>query len=183
TMADNKLGERLYDAGWRQGVLLPALPWSVIYLIDDPLSKIAKTAKRQQVADIKLKSTLAATDLPFYGIGVASGITRKEDRLVIASQDCDLVSNLTEEPYVVALRAFTTDNANILRYADSNSVHYFLLDRKRGLVAESSILVLVEKPVLTNFTPELGVPDSTTQERFARWIAHRFDRYAFPDSI
>ncbi len=178
-MADNKLGEHLYSSGWRQGVLLPSLPWSVIYRSEDPLSKIAKTAKRRaEQMDIS-----AVTDLPLHGIGVASGITRREDYLVIASQDCDIVRTLSEEPTIVALRTFTTENSSILRYADSNSSHYFLLDRKRGLVAESSVMVLIEKPVLLNFTPEPGAFDSATQERFARWIAHRFDRPAFHDDV
>lgn len=178
-MADNKLGEHLYNSGWRQGVLLPSLPWSVIYRSEDPLSKIAKTAKRQaEQVDIP-----AIMDLPLRGIGIASGITRREDYLVIASQDCDLVRSLSEEPNIVAMWAFTTENSSILRYADSNSSHYFLLDHKRGLVAESSVMVLIEKPVLLNFTPEPGACDSPTQERFARWIAHRFDRPAFDDDV
>src|SRR5947209_4829054 len=149
-MADSKLGEHLYNSGWRQGVLLPSLPWSVIYRSEDPLSKIAKTAKRQaEHLDIS-----ALAGLPLHGIGVASGITRREDYLVIASQDCDIVRSLSEEPNIIALRAFTTDNSNILRYADSNSTRYFLLDPNRGLVAESSMMTLIEKPVLVNFTPE-----------------------------
>ena len=178
-MADNKLGEHLYNSGWRQGVLMPPLPWSVIYRSDDPLSKIAKTTKRQaEQVDIP-----ASTDLPLHGIGLASGITRREDYLVIASQDCDIVRSLSEEPNIVAMRAFITENNSILKYADSNSSHYFLLDRKRGLVAESSVMVLIEKPVLLNFTPEPGAFDSATQERFGRWIAHRFDRPAFHDDV
>jgi hypothetical protein len=171
-MADNKLGERLSEAGWSQGVLLPALPWSVVYHVDDPLSKIAQLAKRHGAADISL-----------HGIGVASGITRKDDRLVIASQDCDIAGALSEEKSVVAMRAFLTNNEVILRYADSNSNHYFLLDPNRGLVAESSIMVLIEKPVLVKLIPEPGAIDAATKERFARWVAHRFDRPAFPDNI
>ena len=178
-MADNKLGEHLYNSGWRQGILLPPLPWSVIYQSEDPLSKIAKTAKHQS----KQVDIPALTGLPLHGISIATGITRREDYLVIASQDCDIVRSLNEEPNIVAMRAFTTQNSSILRYADSNSSHYFLLDRKRGLVAESSVMVLIEKPVLLNFTPEPGACDSATQGRFARWIAHRFDRPAFDDDV
>ena len=102
--------------------MLPPLAWIVIYRNDDPLSKIARTAKRQagQV------TTFAATDLPLQGLGVASGITRREDYLVIASQDCDLVRSVSEEPNIVAMRAFVTENSSILRYADSNTNRYFL---------------------------------------------------------
>jgi len=183
-MAKNDLGEWLYEAGWRQGVLLPALPYSVIYQVDDPLSKIAKQAAKQQTTiEAKQGNPLAATDFPAYTVGIATGITRKDDHLVIASQDCDIASNLSEEPHVIAMRAFCTENATILRHAGSNSCHYFLLDHRRGLVAEASIMVLVEKPVLTHLTPESGVLDVTVKERFARWIAHRFTRPAFHESV
>lgn len=182
-MADNKLGVRLYEAGWKQGVVLPALPWSVIYNVDDPLSKIAKSAKNQAVAESKRRDIPASASIFPHNTGVAFGITRQGDALVIASQDCDIVSNVSEEPTIVALRAFFTENTSILRYADGNSSHYFLLDRNRGLVAESSVMVLIEKPVLLNLTPEPGVLDLATQQKFARWVAHRFDRTAFPDDV
>lgn len=182
-MVDNMLGERLYNAGWSQGTLLPVLPWSVIYHVDDPLNKISRTAKRQGSITINRRDALTAAGLSLTNIGVAYGITRSSDYLVIASQDCDIVSKLSEEPNVVAMRAFITDNENILRYADGNSAHYFLLDYNRRLVAESSIMVMIEKPVLVNFTPELGVLDITTKERFARWVAHRFNRVAFPENV
>ena len=179
-MADNMLGELLYGSGWRQGVLLPPLPWSVIYRNDEPLSKIAKAAAKRPTEQ---RDNTVITGLPLQGISIASGITRREDYLVIASQDCDIVRSLSEEPNIIAVRAFTTGNYNILQYADSNSTRYFLLDRNRGLVAESSVMTLIEKPVLMNFTPEPGAADFATQERFARWIAHRFDRPAFHDVV
>jgi hypothetical protein len=179
-MADNMLGEHLYNSGWRQGVLLPPLPWSVVYRSDEPLSKIAKTAAKRPTEQ---RDITAVTGLPLQGISIASGITRREDYLVIASQDCDIVRSLNDEPNIIAVRAYTTDNYNILRYADSNSTRYFLLDRNRGLIAESSVMTLIEKPVLMNFTPEPGAADIATQKRFARWIAHRFDRPAFYDDV
>lgn len=182
-MADNNLGERLFNAGWNQGVLLSALPWSVIYNVDDPLSKIAKAAKNQAAAESKRRDTHVSSNIYPHNTGVAFGITRQGDSLIIASQDCDIVSNISEEPTVVALRAFFTENTSILRYADGNSSHYFLLDRKRGLVAESSVMVLIEKPVLLNLTPEPGALDLAIKQKFARWVAHRFDRSAFPEDI
>ena len=177
-MVDDILGARLNSSGWQQGVLLPPLPYSVIYQYDNPISKIAKTAKKQS----ERKNISSSIDLPLHGIGVASG-TRYGDYLVIASQDCDIVRSLSDKPNVICLRAFITDNSDILRFADSNSTRYFLLNRKRGLVAESTIMVLIEKPVLMAYTPETGALNSITKERFARWIAHHFDRPAFPDDI
>src|SRR5947209_5328398 len=112
-MADNNLGERLYEAGWNQGVLLPVLPWSVIYNVEDPLSKIARSAKNQVAAESKRKDTQASSNIYPNHTGVAFGITRRGDSLVVASQDCDIVSNVSEEPNVVAMRAFFTDNTSI----------------------------------------------------------------------
>src|SRR5579872_5069817 len=183
-MVDDRLGELLYKAGWNQGILLPALPYSVIYKVDEPLSKIAKSAnKNRGVAGSGQKGASAATGLPSGKIGVAFGITRQEDRLVIASQDCDIVRNVNEEPNIVAIRAFVTENERILRYANGNSSRYFLLDHNRGLVAESSLMVLIEKPVFLDLKPEPGAFDTATKLRFARWVAHRFDRFPFPDTV
>ena len=154
-MVDDILGARLNSSGWQQGVLLPPLPYSVIYQYDNPISKIAKTAKKQS----ERKNISSSIDLPLHGIGVASG-TRYGDYLVIASQDCDIVRSLSDKPNVICLCAFITDNSDILRFADSNSTRYFLLNRKRGLVAESTIMVLIEKPVLMAYTPETGALDS-----------------------
>jgi hypothetical protein len=33
------------------------------------------------------------------------------------------------------------------------------------------------------FTPELGAVDASTKHRFARWVAHRFDRSAFAEKV
>jgi hypothetical protein len=183
-MINDRLGELLYKAGWNQGILLPALPYSVIYKVDEPLSKIAKSAnKHRGVAGGSQKGALLATGLPSGKIGVAFGIPRQEDHLVIASQDCDIVRNVNEEPNIVAMRAFVTENERILRYANGNSSRYFLLDQNRGLVAESTLMALIEKPVFLDLKPELGAFDVATKLRFARWVAHRFDRFPFPDNV
>lgn len=180
-MADNLLGEELFKIGWQQGVLLPALPWSVIYQVDDPLNKISKAAQRQGTIDTRQGNLSAITTPPRYA--VAFGINRQSDYLVIASQDCDITSKLSDEPNVIAMRAFFTSNENILRYAGSNSTQYFLLDHERGLVAQSTLMVLIEKPVLTLFTPQSGAQDRHTKERFARWVARHFDRPAIDENV
>ena len=180
-MADNLLGEELFKAGWQQGVLLPALPWSVIYQVDDPLNKISKAAQRQGTIDVRQGSLSATTKPSRYG--VAFGINRQSDYLVIASQDCDITSKLSDEPNIIAMRAFITNNENILSYAGGNSTQYFLLDHKRGLVAQSTMMVLIEKPVLTLFTPQPGAQDTSTKERFARWVARHFERPAIDENV
>lgn len=81
------------------------------------------------------------------------------------------------------MRAFATDNNTILKPAVGNSTQYFLLDEQRGLVADSTIIVPIEKPVLLNFTPQLGVLNDNVKRQFARWVAHCFNRPAFSDEV
>ncbi len=66
-MVDNMLGEQLYNSGWHQGVLLPQLPYSVVYRSDDPVSKIARKANRHQTEQ---RDTQVIAGLPFRGIRI-----------------------------------------------------------------------------------------------------------------
>jgi hypothetical protein len=182
-MADEFLGKQLYDAGWKQGTLLPVLPWSVIYNVNDPITKIAKTAKQKMDNQTrrKLETTpIEATSLPY---AIASDVSRLKDYLVLISQDCDIVKAPNQIPTIFAMRAFVTDNGQIRRAAASNSTQYFLLDEKQGLVVDATIIVPIEKPVLTNFTPQAGAPNDNIKRLFAKWVAHCFNRPAFPDEV
>src|SRR5690348_5555671 len=111
-MADDTLGQRLYDAGWDQGVLLPALPWGINFHLDDPLTPIARAA--QQEAALAYQEAANRSNTPPPRRGFARGINREKERLVIASQACDLVKRPSIEPTVLTLRAFMTDNVKIL---------------------------------------------------------------------
>jgi hypothetical protein len=182
-MADKLLGQQLYATGWRQGTLLPVLPWSVIYNANDPLTKIAKSAKRQANDRNRPKVEVTSAEITFPLYDIASGITSNNDYLVIISQDCDIAKDPNSIRTIFAMRAFLTENKQILRPAAGNSTQYFLLDKERGLVADSTIIVPIEKPVLTNFTPKTGVPNEETKRLFARWVAHCFNRPAFPDEV
>jgi hypothetical protein len=182
-MADKLLGKQLYATGWRQGTLLSALPWSVIYAVNDPLTRIAKVAKRQANNNNRHKVEAISTEIALPFFEVASGITHAEDYLVIISQDCDIAKDPNAIPTVFAMRAFLTENKHILQPAGGNSTQYFLFDQRRGLVADSTIVVPIEKPVLSNFTPQIGVPDEHTGRMFAKWVAHCFNRPAFPDEV
>jgi hypothetical protein len=180
-MADDALGQWLYDAGWDQGVLLPALPWGINFHLDDPLTPIAHAAQQEAEAAYQQAASHSNTLLPRYGF--ARGINREKERLVIASQACDIVKKPIVEPTILALRAFMTDKVKILQAATTNSAYLFLLDPHRGLVADATITILVEKPVLRLFTPEPGAVDTIIQARFARWLAHRFSRPAIPENV
>ncbi len=175
-MSDQTLSKGLIDAGWAQGVLLPALPWSVVFDPEHPLTGLAKRA----LGRVK-PETVRAAGTPEHSI--ASGLTRATDYLVIATQTCDIAKKATSEETVMAMRAFVTDNSSILQAAARNSARYFLLDLNRNLVVDATIMSVIEKGVLARLSPQIGAPDDARRKRFARWIAQRFNRYAFPDPI
>ncbi len=81
------------------------------------------------------------------------------------------------------MRVYTTDNARALSAAASNSARTFLLDPDRRLVVDATVLSVIEKPVLETVSPQPGAPNASIERRFARWVAARFSRYAFPDPI
>lgn len=176
-MAEQTLGQQLYDAGWNQGVLLPPLCWSVVYHADDPLTAIAKAASRQgqQSAGGDVRS------IPRHEI--ATGLIKPRDYLVVVSQACDIVKSPGFEPNITAMRAFETNNAQLLESAGSNSARYFLLDPTRPLVVDATVAVLIEKPVLLTLTPQQGTPDETTRRRLAEWLARRYNRPALEEQI
>ncbi len=179
-MSGVSIGKQLEDAGWEQGVLLPPLACSVIYLPENPVTSIAKAAAKA--------AAKSGGDVPLAAAGlaphhVASGGLRASDRLVVVSQTCDIIREPNIEPTVMTMRAFFTDNERILGPAASNSTRNFLLDPDRGLVVDATMVSMVEKPFLATLAPEAGVPDAEARRRFALWLAHRFNRPALPDRV
>lgn len=169
------LGRKLYANGWTQGVLLDPVAISVVFAPAHPVSKLAKAALRKTAPDTSLPSAI-----PY---GVAYGVPSSTIRLVIISQPCDIVKPLNDEPNILAMPVFRTDNVKILGPAAANSSRYFLLDASRGYVVDGTTCSVIEKPVLEPLTPEVGVGTDDLRRRFARWLARRFNRPALPDDV
>ncbi len=180
-MSNARLGRQLIEAGWDQGVLLPALCWSVVFNPDDPVTQIARAAMKPGTPGMRWDASQQITGLVRHA--VASGLYRGEHRLVVASQACDIDRSPEQEPCVVAMRAFFTTNEPTLAAAGRNSTRHFLLDPARGLVVDATVQTLIEKPLLATLTPEPGAPDARMRRRFARWLARRYNRPALPDEI
>jgi hypothetical protein len=58
-----------------------------------------------------------------------------------------------------------------------------LINKSRGLVADATIFITIEKPVLLQFQPEVGLTTEAERKRFSRWVAQRLHRPAFPDAV
>jgi len=175
-VSDISVERQLEDAGWEQGSLLPPLASSVIFLPSNPVTSASRAAVKR--AEPSLVNVPGFT--PHH---IASAPPRASDHLVVVTQACDIVRSPSVEPTVMAMRAFTTDNGNILRAAASNSTRYFLLDPDRGLVVDATVVSIIEKPFLATLIPASGVPDAETQRRFGLWLGHRFNRPALPDRV
>jgi len=107
-----------------------------------------------------------------------------KEKLVIASQDCDIVS--ADEPNVEAMLLRVKDKPSDRAYlsrAGRNSARLFVLDFERGYVADARHRMFVEKPSLANAERAPWVVDEVTRGEFALWLARRYERPAIPDDI
>jgi len=172
---EQDIGRKLYADGWSQGVLLNPVAVSIVFAPDDPVSKLARAAAAKPGPDTTISRGAAH--------GVAFGIPKSTERLIIISQACDIVKPLNDEPNIFAMPVFRTDNVRILGPAARNSSRYFLLDGSRGYVVDATVSVVIEKPLLTTLKPEVGVTTEEDRKRFARWLARRVNRPAISDDV
>jgi len=169
------VGRTLYRAGWTQGVLLNPIAVSVAFAPDQPVSKIAKAAIGRGAPDASLKLG--------HPHGIASGVAASTERLVVVSQACDIVKSPNDEPNILAMPVFKTENQRIIGPASRNSSRYYLLDAGRGFIVDASAVAVIEKPLLMTMTPEVGALTEDDRKRFGRWLARRFNRPAIDDDV
>ncbi len=166
--------QQLREDEWKQGDLLPPLSWSVNFDPDRPLSRFAKhtaAEQRRKLGPGYTPHASATAPLPISQF------------FAVASQTCDIVKDEEQEPTVVVMGAFETDNRQVLSEAEGNSPRYFLLDPERRLVVDARKIALVEKPLLARMDRLPGAPDEDMRVRFARWVGRRFNRPALPDKV
>jgi len=168
------------DLNWRQGVLLPVLSWSTLFLNTDPVTDLSKQVMKadsiqQAAAPPIIRPHWIATGLP------AGKLTKQQ--YVVASQTCDIAKRAEDEPFVVVMRAFKTDNVRIRSTALRYSARQFVLNPATGLVVDASVQALVEKPLLATFSPEESGASREFERRFSHWLGRRYSRAAHPDSF
>ncbi len=152
-MVDSSLGSQLWDKGWRQGALFGAP--SVCFLWNGLSSDQAD--------------------------GLTAPIRRdldSKERLVLVSQECDLVASVDNEPRVEALICQLHKGRFLEKIARNNSARWFTIDPSQGLVAHARYRVLIEKTALLEITPEAWPASPQRLQRFVDWLARRYDRPA-----
>lgn len=151
---DSSYGAALFDLGWRQGALFTA---PVAYSWNSPT---ASGETEQGIRPVK-----------------------PSERLVVITQDCDIVAPRYIEPCIEALVVQTERNENYLAKIDRNSARQFLVDPREHLVAVARYRVQVAKELLATSRPEPWPGGSERFGRFVRWLARRYDRPALPDAL
>lgn len=148
------VGRRLYDGGWRQGTLLRPSGATFRYGIAGAEGDVAEQGERP---------------------------VKSKELLIVASQDCDIIAK--SEPYVEALVCKKESADFCARLVQGNSSRWFLLDEGYGIVANAPYKIIIKKEALEGVTPEEWSLHNETLTRFARWLARRYTRPAFPDEF
>jgi len=151
---EQPLGKRLFQAGWRQGTIFTA---RVAYL-----SNGAGGGDQARVDQRRI---------------------RANERLVLITQDCDLVAAPSDEPFVEALICHQEAKTDRLARLDRNSARYFVIDPKGGLVAVARYRVQLDKALLLDTQPQPWPNDEQRLGRFVRWLGRRYNRPALPDAL
>jgi hypothetical protein len=154
--AEDHVGRRLYGAGLKQGAVLRPSDLKFVY------------------------SALAPNG---GGIETKERSVKPKERLVVASQDCDILARPEQEPYVELLICKKEKPERCARLVEGNSSRWFLLDKDECFVAQAFQRVHIRKEALERLEPEGWSLDGEALERFARWLARRYIRPAFPDEF
>lgn len=157
TSTDDALptGKVLYEAGWRQGVVFTATSANFAHNLLPPGGSAFELRQR---------------------------LVKAKERLVLISQDCDLVAKDSDEPFVEALICDTVKPSHAVRI-DRNSAREFIIDPESHLAANAKYRISLDK---SSLQPLSFSPWPSSRERFERfviWLARRYDRPAIPDAM
>ena len=148
------IGQELRRLGWRQGVLFTGTGIAVV------------AHERRSSGE--------------FHPGVRQ--VRAQERLILVSQDCDIVARPDQEPRLEAL-VCKHANDKFCQAADRNSARVFLVDPAAGLVAQAAYKIIVTKEALLDVTPQPWPSNDARLDRFVRWLARRYDRFPLPDKL
>jgi hypothetical protein len=172
--------EQLLRSGWRQGsVLHPSAGLAAAaWVVEDRqgTTKLAKAAKQRGHQ---------GGDFPFLWERPA----RDVDRLVLLTQQCDVIKPPDEFPLVEFALAFETKSAGVLAEANLlTSARYFLLTRRGaeppGMVVDVRFRCQADKALLLEVGPDntlIDGLDRQAQRHLAAWLGRRYEREAVSD--
>lgn len=112
---------------------------------------------------------------------VADRHLKSKEKLIVVSQDCDILAKPEVEPYVEAMICTSTENQKIL--AMEFSWRQFVVDKDTGLFVQAKYRTLVKKELLEEFEPQPWPGLEWRRRDFVRWLGVRFTRPAIPTEV
>ena len=115
---------------------------------------------------------------------VMDELALSDRKLVLATQDCDLVKPADKLPALEAILCFVDQGR--ARRTRPNDSRFFVLNPSAGLLADRAHITSFTREALDALPPPEGSPfagDSRLARRFARWLGARYDRPALPNEI
>ena len=151
------LGRQLFERGWRQGAIL--------------------TVDQAQLAFISHALTPAG-DVELHRRNV-----RRVERLIVVSQDCDIVAAEADEPCIEALICVPEGERRRQQVA-FRSRRYFVIGDPSGLVARAAYRIYIRKGLALSLpAPNPWPSGATSFQRFVRWLGDRYTRLPLPDEL
>jgi hypothetical protein len=157
-----RLIERLKNQGWDQGCLLQWRADLFLGSRDNPITPEAKKATQGDGA-----------------FALAFEVKKPDQRMVIVSQRCDIVSRV--EPLVEAIPLDTWPKEKDL--PQLNSARFYVLDRDERLVADATRRLSFEKTLLPDAQAKQLCENDDALGSFRAWCARRYSRVAFSDDF
>jgi len=105
--------------------------------------------------------------------------------LMIASQSCDVVRSCAERPFVEVCPLVQLDEAKLKEVEHGRRPSYAIVPavRDRNLVADLDRVMTVEKAVVASWARTAGCETDQERRVFARALARKRARVAFPDDF
>jgi hypothetical protein len=151
--------------GWQQGdCVVGNIDFVYQTLVDAPVTEMASDPPSNKVEVI-------AAEIP----GV-----------VVVSQTCDIQRKTIIRPYIeVAALIRCPANVSIDEVRNGLRPQYAYVPgvAEHGLIADLDQIMTVEKPLLVSYACTRGCRDDSEIRAFARCVARKFSRFAFPDDF
>lgn len=163
-MDDSLVGIQMLAQGWQQGSFITADAASMAWL--ERNAEGGWSLQRQPLAPA--------------------------DRLIVASQTCDIVKPPDKEPYVEFVVGHWTSDRALIHDAGKRSFRRFVLERRRDkngqevcLIADATMWVRVQKQGLVGVVPEGCYLEAVagTARTWRKWLARRYDREPLADDL
>ena len=165
--ADSRTPAERVDASlkeWRQGDCVLGEQWFVYRLAAGfPISDGAKEAAAQS-ADL--------AETPVMG-------------MVVVSQTCEIVRNCVSRPFIEVAALVEVEESQMLNIERARQPRYAFIPAlaSKHLVADLDRTMTLEKPVVALWLRIPGCRDDKEAREFARALARKRERFAFPDDF